>query len=359
MNKTPYWKKPFLFFLSLTLVFSLCLPVAAEEVTEEADLLEEVDLIDEEEVIEEEELLITPSLPMDYKTGGMPPKKDGWTLDGKIPVSYQDSTISVTFETDSITHKLSAGRYRGRTVTDEIWTVRIQIGHPSQLRTAVSSDSYKRPAHMDSIKLATGKNAVVAMNGDYFKSENRDAGYVVRQGELIRDATHNARGLVFDTLLIDSEGDFHVVYAAVTETIDEYIAENLTPFGRTVMDSFNIGPVLVLNGEVQDVARSEVTKHGGREGMYQWSTPIQRISIVQTGHLEYAIVAANAVGNRKSGFTLTEFAKIVADQCPGALLAYNLDGGGSAQVAAHGRKLFTNSYMRHITDIIYFASAEE
>ena len=117
MNKTPYWKKPFLFFLSLTLVFSLCLPVAAEEVTEEADLLEEVDLIDEEEVIEEEELLITPSLPMDYKTGGMPPKKDGWTLDGKIPVSYQDSTISVTFETDSITHKLSAGCRQTRSST--------------------------------------------------------------------------------------------------------------------------------------------------------------------------------------------------------------------------------------------------
>ena len=150
-----------------------------------------------------------------------------------------------------------------------------------------------------------------------------------------------------------------MVYAAVTEKIEEYVAENLTPLGRTVMDSFNIGPVLVLNGEVQDVAHSEITKHGGREGMYQWSTPIQRISLVQTGPLQYAIVAANAVGNRKSGFTLSEFAQIVADQCPGALLAYNLDGGGSAQIVAHGRKLFTNSYMRHITDIIYFASAEE
>ena len=344
MKITPVWKTLFLFSLMLTLVFSQCLPAVAEE------------LIEEEE---EEVLLITPSLPMDYKTGGVPLKMEGWTLEGKVPVSYEDSTISVTFETDSVTHKLSSGKYRGRKVTDDVFTVRIQIGHPSQLRTAVSSDSYKRPAPVNSIKLASGKNAVVAMNGDFFKSSNRDAGYVVRQGELIRDATHNARGLVFDTLLIDSEGDFHVVYAAVTETIDEYVAENLTPLGRTVMDSFNIGPVLVLNGEVQDVAHSEITKHGGREGMYQWSTPIQRISIVQTGPLEYAIVAANAVGNRKSGFTLQEFAQIVADKCPGAILAYNLDGGGSAQIVAHGRKLFTNSYMRHITDIIYFASAEE
>ena len=341
MDKTPFWRNLLLFFLFLTLVFSHCLPAIAEEVIEE-----------------EEELLITLSLPMDYKTGGVPPRKDGWKLDGKVPVSYQDSSISVTFESDSITHKLSAGKYRGRTVTDEVWTVRIQIGHPSQLRTAVSSDSYKGSAHMDSIKLASGKNAVVAMNGDYFKSENRDAGYVVRQGELIRDATHNARGLVFDTLLIDSEGDFHVVYAAVTETIDAYVAENLTPLGRTVMDSFNIGPVLVLNGEVQDVAHSEVTKHGGREGMYQWSTPIQRIAIVQTGHLEYAIVFVNGKGNRKSGVTMAEFAQFVAEQCPNAFLAYNLDGGGSANIAAHDKKLYDNSYLRDITDIIYFASAE-
>ena len=110
MNKTPYRKKPFLFFLSLTLVFSLCLPVAAEEVTEEADLLEEVDLIDEEEVIEEEELLITPSLPMDYKTGGMPPKKDGWTLDGKIPVSYDEGKTIV----ESGTHDGFLPRGNGR-----------------------------------------------------------------------------------------------------------------------------------------------------------------------------------------------------------------------------------------------------
>ena len=180
----------------------------------------------------------------------------------------------------------------------------------------------------------------------------------LRQGELIRDATHNARGLVFDTLLIDSEGDFHVVYAAVTETIDAYVAENLTPLGRTVMDSFNIGPVLVLNGEVQDVAHSEVTKHGGREGMYQWSTPIQRIAIVQTGHLEYAIVFVNGKGNRKSGVTMAEFAQFVAEQCPNAFLAYNLDGGGSANIAAHDKKLYDNSYLRDINDIIYFASAE-
>ena len=331
--------------MALALAFVLSCPYEAEA----------------EIVIDDWEEILPVALPLDYKEGGKPLREDRWVLDGKRPVSYSDSTIQVTFETDSVTHKLKSGNHKGKTVTDDIWIARIKIMHVSQLRTAVSYDTYKSDGRAKSTRIAWEKNAVVAMNGDYFKVENTDAGYIVRQGELIRDATHNARGLVFDTLLIDSEGDFHVVYAAVTETIEAYIRENLEPLGRTVLDSFNIGPVLVLNGEIQDVAHSEVTKHGDkREGMFQWSTPIQRIAIVQTGHLEYAIVAANGEGERRSGFTMAEFAEIVAERCPGAILAYNLDGGGSAQLVAHGAKLFTNKYnARHICDMIYFASAEE
>lgn len=52
----------------------------------------------------------------------------------------------------------------------------------------------------------------VAMNGDFFKYEN-DVGYVVRQGEFIRDATDTTRKkkgqpICFDMLVVDSEGDF-------------------------------------------------------------------------------------------------------------------------------------------------------
>ena len=335
-----------------------------------ASAMEETDLPSDFLVEPEEEETVPPAadpaapeaegiaLPMDFTEGGRPPKEDGWVTEGKLPVSYEDSTIRVTFEQGKITHKLPSGPYRGRTVTDETWVVRIRIRHPSQLRTAVSRDTYKGRNQVNAADLAKSKNAVVAMNGDFFKYEN-DVGYVVRQGELIRDLTKNARGILFDMLVIDSEGDFHVVYAADTKKIHEYAEENLAPLGRTVMDTFNIGPALVINGEVQDAAASEVTRHGGREGMYQWSTPIQRIAIVQTGHLEYAMVFVNGRGKRTSGMTMQEFAEFVAEQCPGALLAYNLDGGGSAHIVARGKNLFTNSYLRHITDILYFASAEE
>lgn len=308
-------------------------------------------------------------LPLDFLEGGKPLKGENWTFEGKLPVSYEDSTISVTFERDEITHILSSGSSQGKKVKDETWVVRIKIKDVSQLRTAVATDSYDGRGKADAAAIANSKNAVVAMNGDFFKYEY-DVGYVVRQGQLIRDATANARGRIFDMLIIDSEGDFHVVYSATTEKIEAYVAENLTPLGRTILDSFNFGPVLILNGKVQDVSvsdpPSESACEAARQKTYDLAFPIQRICIVQTGHLEYAIVETGGKGGRKSGFTCQEFAEYVAEKCPGAILAYNLDGGGSASLiawksekAGKGDMICRNPGHRNITDILYFASAED
>ena len=56
---------------------------------------------------------------------------------------------------------------------------------------------------------------------------------------------------------------------------------------------------------------------------------------------------------------MEEFANFVAEKCPDAILAYNLDGGGSANVAAHNERIHVqNKYIRKVNDFIYFASAE-
>ncbi len=300
------------------------------------------------------------ALPLDYLQGGKPPKADGWTFEGKLPVSYEDSTIRVTFEREEISHTLISGKHEGKKVRDEAWVVRIKIRDVSQLRTAIAQDKYTG-GQADAAAMANSKNAVVAMNGDFCKYE-KDVGYLVRQGELIRDATGNSRGRIFDMLIIDSQGDFHVVYAATTEKINAYVEEYLKPFDLSILDTFNIGPVLVLNGEVQDVKQTEVA----RQGTYEWKTPIQRICIVQTGPLEYAIVETGGKGQQTSGFTMQEFAEYVAEKCPGALMAYNLDGGGSASLvawksarAAKCEMICRNPGHRNISDILYFVSAED
>ncbi|MBQ6173314.1 MAG: phosphodiester glycosidase family protein [Clostridia bacterium] len=291
----------------------------------------------------------TPALPLDFTQGGTKTKEANWTYEGKNPVAYSDSTIEMTVEQGSVTLKV-----KGKQVKHETFVVRIRIADVSQLRTAVSKDTYTGRGQAKAESIASSKNAVVAMNGDFFKYEN-DVGYVVRQGELIRDATGNRRKRLFDMLLIDSAGDFHVIPSATTKSIEAFIADELTPFGLTVLDTFNLGPALVLEGEVQDMADTEAA----REGMYQWKYPQQRICLVQTGHLEYAIVEVYGKTDSSAGMTLQQFAEFVLEQCPEAIVAYNLDGGGSTNLIVNGKRVCKTPGIREITDIIYFASAEE
>ena len=238
-------------------------------------------------------------LPMDFTKGGVKTDKENWTYDGKTPIGYSDSTIEVTSEKSSVTAKV-----KGKNVKHEVWVIRIKIQDPSQLRTAVSKDTYNGRGQAKGEDIAKSKNAVVAMNGDFFKYEN-DVGYVVRQAEFIRDATDTSRKkkgqpICFDMLVVDNEGDFHIVPQARTKEIEEFIETALTPEGRTVMDTFNLGPALVIDGEVQDIAASQAAKQGD----YQWNYPQQRIALVQTGHLEYAIVEVFGQTDSTAGLTL-------------------------------------------------------
>ena len=71
------------------------------------------------------------TLPLDFTAG------ENWTYDGKTPVGYSDSTIEVTSEKSHVTLKV-----KGKSVKHEVWVIRIRIKDVSQLRTAVSKDTY-------------------------------------------------------------------------------------------------------------------------------------------------------------------------------------------------------------------------
>ena len=62
---------------------------------------------------------------------------------------------------------------------------------------------------------------------------------------------------------------------------------------------------------------------------------------------------------------MQEFADYIAEQCPDAIVAYNLDGGGSAQLYSRknsdkkkGEVIFEGSGARPLYDVLYFASVE-
>ena len=155
-------------------------------------------------------------------------------------------------------------------------------------------------------------------------------------------------------LVVDSEGDFHIIPHAVTKDIEAFVESMLAPEGRTILDTFNLGPALVINGEVQDIASTQAALQGD----YQWNYPQQRIALIQTGHLEYAIVEVFGQTDSTAGLTLQEFAEMIAEKVPETKIAYNFDGGGSTNLIMNNKRICKTPGLREITDIIYFASAE-
>lgn len=270
-------------------------------------------------------------LPIDF-TGGSAPLESGLTDN-----SYEDSTISVHIET-------------GRTDGCDYWIADIVIAHPSQIRTA-SAGGFESNMVMDGERMAKRMNAILAINGDFYSSsEKKGRGYVIRQGELYLDnldEDNHYGSILMDILLIDEDGDFHVLYRPENGSIRGTVE------GKKIINAFSFGPVLVDHGEA-------VTSFNGSDRYIDMAADKkrQRMCICQVEPLHYKAICCAAPARGSAGMTLRQFADFVAQQ--GVWIAYNLDGGDSTMLIFNGRKQndVRNRSTRKLLDIIYFASAE-
>ena len=230
------------------------------------------------------------------------------------------------------------------------WYALITIKDPSQLRTASASEvkPFQDSQRNTCIVMARRKKAVIAINGDYCASFSGEkaSNYILRQGTVYRDTI--TPGL--DLLLVDEDGDFHVLTPDDTdlETVDKTQIN-----GKKVINAFQFGPALVINGEpvadevLLDAARSPM--HAKPEGR------AQRMCICQIDHLHYMVLCCAFWG--ADLVTLRNLAMSIAP----VQTVYTLDGGESSQMVFLGRQYNANANnntdVRPITDIIYFASA--
>ena len=129
------------------------------------------------------------ALPLDINVGGYPPNPDCITPDG-----YEDESITVRRE------KVRDEMHKVDFILD--W---ITIKSPTQLRTVCSgAPNANRTARP--MKMAKARNAVFAMNGEYYIQRTRDI-FVYRQGEMYRNDPDPMK----DILIIDDLGDFHLI----------------------------------------------------------------------------------------------------------------------------------------------------
>ena len=268
-------------------------------------------------------------LPIDF-TFGHVAAEENFSENG-----YEDASLSVTLE---------------KIVTDHgTWNVaRVKIADPSQLRTVVT----KKGKTNKISTMARAAHAVVAIGGEYFASD--EGGFIVRMGKIqqSRKTPYETR----DLLCIDENGDFHLLLRkrdakvnGKSKSINPDFAAQLKTLTEehTLINVFDFGPALIIDGEVQPVPESYSFNLGRKE---------PRCAIGQAGPLEYVLVVVDAARDGKSGATGEELAAFMAEQ--GCTQAYNLDGGNSALMVFHGENYSDKSTNaeRSVSDIIYFAT---
>ena len=126
----------------------------------------------------------------------------------------------------------------------------IEIKDPSQIRTASADEAnpFRSQAVKPAKAIAALKNAVFAVNGDYCAAfaGNKSTNYIMRQGTVYSESVEPS----LDMLLIDEDGDFHILsadqdLAAVDKTMVD---------GKKVVNAFQFGPALVIDGKTYDSA---------------------------------------------------------------------------------------------------------
>lgn len=259
-------------------------------------------------------------LPLDFSPG-KEPHPNGFDGDA----AYSDPTITVAVE---------KGDYDGNTY----WVARVKIAHPSQLRVCGVGD-FAALNTLSGEYIAKHANAVLAVDSDFWVFS--ESGLFIREGKVIRERITGEQ----DLLAIDVNGDFRTYPMATAED-----AETLKK-DPAIRNVFSFGPILVKDGE------AFYNEAYGDYYAAEWER--QRMAIAQVGPLEYLCVCTGARARGSRGMTLREFADFVATF--GVQTAYNLDGGDSTLLYFHGKRINDPEYdhFREISDIIYFASADD
>ncbi|WP_314395075.1 phosphodiester glycosidase family protein [uncultured Abiotrophia sp.] len=236
--------------------------------------------------------------------------------------AYEDDTKAIAIET-----------YERNSTQIHVATVTIK--GDASIKTALADETYGRNIKAKTSTTAQSVNAVLAVNGDYYGA--RDAGYVIRNGQLLRSDSQDANQ---EDLVIYQDGSFEVIREG------DITAQELLNKGAVQVLSF--GPALIENSQVAVDSSDEV-------GKAMASNPRTAIGIIDDKH--YVLVVSDGRTDESKGLSLKELADFMKELK--VTTAYNLDGGGSSTMYFNGQiinKPTTNGHNieeREVSDIVY------
>ncbi len=209
----------------------------------------------------------------------------------------------------------------------------------TMIRSAFAKDTFGTNIIADPSVIAQGKNAVLAINGDYYGF--RDTGIVVRNGVAYRD--QGAR----QGLALYRDGATRL-YDETATNAEQLIADG-------VWNTLSFGPGLIDGGSVIDGIDSiEIDTNFGNHSI-QGNQPRTAVGMIAAGHYLWIVVDGRSSGYSR-GMTLPELAQVFLDR--GAQVAYNLDGGGSSAMVFNGALVnnpLDKGQERGTSDILYVA----
>lgn len=263
------------------------------------------------------------------------PNQDSYLPD---QAGYHDDSLDIRIETTYWTQDIVQMDEPGDGTTT-VMTIYVKITDPTQVRTALA---YPYPSKYTARveKMAKRENAVLAINGDYFIYHSQ--GIVYRNTKKLREYICEYR----DTMVIDTEGEMHIIQATTREKWNAYLEA-----GGTVAHAFCFGPGLVIDGVVREEFDRRLD-NGPK-------TLAQRMIFGQINPMEFVIICTEgpeSVSPKSVGFDLAGAAKLAA--AFGLKNAYNLDGGSSCTVILNNEKINSpsNPKRREVGDCIYFAT---
>lgn len=236
--------------------------------------------------------------------------------------AYEDDTKAISIET-----------YERNSTQIHVATVTIK--GDASIKTALADETYGRNVKAKTSTTAQSVNAVLAVNGDYYGA--RDAGYVIRNGQLLRSDSQDANQ---EDLVIYQNGSFEIIREG------DITAQELVDKGAVQVLSF--GPALIENSQVAVDSSDEV-------GKAMASNPRTAIGIIDDKH--YVLVVSDGRTDESKGLSLKELADFMKELK--VTTAYNLDGGGSSTMYFNGQiinKPTTNGHNieeREVSDIVY------
>ncbi len=247
------------------------------------------------------------------------PNPDPAKYDSQLE-NYSDSTIEMHYHME----RLYDSRFH---------FIEVRIKHPSQLRMALAFDKFGSKRQKPSL-MAANVHAVAAVNGCFYN--RRYGGIIINKRNVFRNHPYG-----LDTLLIDSDGNFHIVEDTKVESsgvLQQY----------DIVNALTFGPELVHDGKALTITKRN----------WEPSTCEPRTAICQyDDDLHYLICLAEGRNCYSVGVTMQTFADEIATR--GVKTAYNLDGGqsGTIVIGNEVKNKIGWGRERAQSDILYFATA--